>query len=93
MGSMWTSTRCVESPSPSEWKEVVSTFVKLKVVVEPGEQGGFVGSIPALPGCLSQGRTHEELLANLREAAEGWLEAEQDKIEAQAPADVELLQV
>lgn len=62
-------------------------------MVEAGEQGGFVGSVPALPGCRSQGGTRAELMANLREAAEGWLEAEQDKIEGDAPADVELLTV
>lgn len=68
--------------------------MKLKVVIEPGERGGFIGSVPALPGCRSQGATREELLANLKEAAEGWLEAEQDKIETgRAPADTDLIQV
>ncbi len=65
----------------------------LKVVIEAGEQGGYIGAIPALPGCRSQGATRDELLVNLREAAEGWLETEQDKIEGNAPLDVELLQV
>ncbi len=32
-------------------------------------------------------------MANLREAAKGWLEVEQDKIESESPGDVELLQV
>ena len=67
--------------------------MKLKVVIEPGELGGFIGSVPALPGCRSQGATRKELLANLREAAEGWLEAEQDKIEGQNLNDVDLIQV
>lgn len=55
--------------------------MKLKVVIEPGEVSGYVGSIPALPGCVSQGRTKSILLRNLREAAAAWLEVEQDKTE------------
>jgi predicted RNase H-like HicB family nuclease len=37
------------------------------------EAGGYSASIPALPGCHTQGETLEEVRANLREAAEGWL--------------------
>lgn len=55
--------------------------MKFKVLIQPGEQSGFVVSIPALPGCWSQGATREEALANIREAAEGWIEAQQDKLE------------
>ena len=47
------------------------------VVVETEE--GFAVSCPALPGCHSQGATHEEALANIREAIALWLEvAEED---------------
>ena len=42
------------------------------VRAEP-EAGGYSASIPALPGCFTQGETLEEVRANLREAAEGWL--------------------
>ena len=59
--------------------------MKLKVVTEPGEQSGFVSHVPALPGCWSQGATREEALANIREAAEGWLEAQQDKMDRNIP--------
>ena len=45
-----------------------------KVVVHPETTGGYWGEIPALAGCYSQGETVEELLANLREAAAGYLE-------------------
>ena len=37
------------------------------------ESGGFSAEMPALPGCSTQGDTMEEVRANLREAAEGWL--------------------
>ncbi len=38
------------------------------VVLTPDEDGGFVGECPIIPGCLTQGETREEVLANLREA-------------------------
>lgn len=48
--------------------------MKLKVLVHPAEEGGFWAEVPALPGCVSEGDTWDEMLANIREAAEGWLE-------------------
>ncbi|MCC7435802.1 MAG: type II toxin-antitoxin system HicB family antitoxin [Methanoregulaceae archaeon] len=66
--------------------------MKLKVVLELAEEGGYVVSIPALPGCWSQGETRDEAIANIREAAIGWLEAQQDKIErTHPPTDVDLI--
>lgn len=50
----------------------------LKVVIEPGEDFGFVVHVPALRGCISQGNTREEAIANIREAIEGWLSAAQE---------------
>ena len=68
--------------------------MKLKVVLEPGEDSGFVAHVPALKGCWSQGATRQEALNNAREAIEAWLEVEQDKSEQQnPPADVELVNV
>jgi predicted RNase H-like HicB family nuclease len=46
----------------------------VKVVLEPGEQGGFVAHCPSLKSCWSQGRTREEALDNMREAIELYLE-------------------
>ncbi len=39
-----------------------------QVVITPGEDGWFVAEVPSLPGCISQGRTRAEAIANLREA-------------------------
>jgi predicted RNase H-like HicB family nuclease len=47
--------------------------MKLKVLVHPAEEGGYWAEVPALPGCVSQGETYEEVMANILEAAEGWL--------------------
>jgi len=48
--------------------------MKLPVVITPGENGYLVAEIPVLPGCISQGRTKGEVLANIKEAAELCLE-------------------
>ena len=46
----------------------------VRVIIEQDEAGYYVAEVPALPGCLSQGRTYEEAIANIKEAIEGWLE-------------------
>jgi len=53
--------------------------VKLRVIVEQDEAGYYVAEVPALPGCLSQGKTQEEAIANIKEATEGWLEVMESK--------------
>jgi len=53
--------------------------VKLRVIVEQDEAGYYVAEVPALPGCLSQGKTQEEAIANIKEAIEGWLEVMESK--------------
>lgn len=42
-----------------------------KVIYYAGEDGWLIGEAPEVPGCVSQGRTVEELMANIREAIEG----------------------
>ncbi len=53
--------------------------MKLHVIIEKDEAGYYVAEAPALPGCLSQGKTYEEALANIKEAIEGWLEVMESK--------------
>jgi predicted RNase H-like HicB family nuclease len=48
----------------------------LKAIVHEAEEGGFWAEVPALPGCVTQGETMEEITQNLREAVEGWLSVE-----------------
>ncbi len=47
----------------------------VKAIVHPAEEGGFWAEVPAMPGCVTQGETLDEVRDNLREAIEGWLEA------------------
>jgi predicted RNase H-like HicB family nuclease len=49
--------------------------MKLLVTLERDETGMLVAECPAIPGCVSQGSTESEALANIREAIEGCLEA------------------
>ena len=44
------------------------------VVLFHGEDGYWVAECPSLPGCISQGATKTEAIANIREAIEGWIE-------------------
>jgi predicted RNase H-like HicB family nuclease len=62
--------------------------MKLKVLVQPESNGGYSVSVPAMPGCHSQGETLQEALANIREAADLWAEvvAERAAREAQLSA-------
>ncbi len=53
--------------------------MKLHVIIEQDEAGYFVAEVPALPGCLSQGKTRKEAISNIREAIEGWLEVMESK--------------
>jgi predicted RNase H-like HicB family nuclease len=50
--------------------------MKLKIVLEQGTDGYIVAHCPALRGCVTQGRTEEEALNNIREAIELYLEAD-----------------
>lgn len=45
-----------------------------EVVIYRGEDGYWVAECPSLPGCVSQGKTKAEAIANIREAIEGWIE-------------------
>ncbi len=46
-----------------------------KVIFEPQEEGGYTVTVPALPGCVSEGDTYEEALANIKEAIMLYLES------------------
>ncbi len=49
--------------------------MKYRVLIEQDEDGVFVAHVPALPGCVSQGSSRDEALANIREAITGYLES------------------
>jgi predicted RNase H-like HicB family nuclease len=55
--------------------------LKIKVVVHEAEEGGYWAEVPAIPGCATQGKTMDELLANVHEAIEACGSVEVDQLE------------
>ena len=53
--------------------------MKIKVVLEKQEEGGYAVFVPSLPGCISQGETESEAIANIKEAIELYLEADDNE--------------
>ena len=55
-------------------KETVKDAMR-QIVIFPGEDGYFVAECPSLPGCISQGKTKPEAIANIREAIEAYIDS------------------
>ena len=53
--------------------------MKLRIILEPSEEGGYTVYVPSLPGCISEGDTREEALTNIKEAIELYLEPDDDR--------------
>ncbi len=54
--------------------------MKVVILIEPSEEGGFTVHVPSLPGCISEGTTREEALANIQEAIALYLEPVEDDL-------------
>ena len=49
--------------------------MRYRILIEQDEDGVFVAECPSLPGCISQGKTRKEALANIQDAIRGYLES------------------
>lgn len=67
--------------------------MKLKVVLEPSEDGGYTVYVPSLPGCISEGDTEKEALKNIREAIQLYLEPVDDELVCHKGAKVKELAI
>jgi predicted RNase H-like HicB family nuclease len=67
--------------------------MRLKVVLEPSEEGGYTAHVPALPGCISEGDTLEAAMDNIQEAVELYLEPIEDDLASHAGAEIRELVV
>ncbi len=68
--------------------------MRFRVLVEQDEDGAFVASVPALPGCISQGKTRNEALANIKDAISGYLLSLKKHNEAVPPSiDEEVIDI
>ena len=48
--------------------------MRIKAVIHLAEEGGYWAEVPALPGCITEGDTKDEVINNLKDAVEGWFE-------------------
>lgn len=54
-------------------KKISQKILKYTAIFEPAEEGGYVVSVPALPGCATQGETFEEAVIMVKDAIQGYL--------------------
>ena len=66
---------------------------KFHVLIEQDEDGGYIGKVPELQGCLSQGETLDELMKNIKEAIELCLEVEKEGKETISERDIKFVGV
>jgi len=64
--------------------------MKFRIIIEQDEDNMFVAECPNLPGCISQGKTRTEVLENIKDAMEGYLESLKKHNEAIPPSIVEV---
>lgn len=68
--------------------------MKFRVLIEPDEDGAFVAECPTLPGCISQGKSRDEAVANIRDAIQGYLRSLEKHNEAvPGPIGEEIVEV
>ncbi len=63
--------------------------MRYRVLIEQDEDGVYVAEVPALPGCISQGKTRNEVIDNIKEAIAGYLESLQAHGEPVPPSITE----
>lgn len=54
--------------------------MRLKIILEPSDEGGYTAYVPSLPGCISEGDSLDEAMANIREAVDLYLEPVEDDL-------------
>ena len=62
--------------------------MRLRVVLEPSDEGGYTVFVPSLPGCISEGDNREEALNNIREAINIYLEPVDDDMDFGEKAEI-----
>ena len=67
--------------------------MRLKIVLEPSDEGGYTVYVPGLPGCISEGETVDDAIANIREAIELYVEPVEDDLTGRQGQEVRELVV
>lgn len=65
-------------------------MVRYRVIIDRDEDGMFVAEAPSLPGCVSQGRTRDEAMTNIKSAITGYLESLRARGEPIPPGPAEV---
>lgn len=70
-------------------------IIEYTVIFEPDDQGGYVVSVPALPGCVTQGESFEEAISNIKDAMKGYIEVLKEEGQAipQEKSDIVITKV
>lgn len=53
--------------------------MKIKAIIHRAEEGGYWAEVPALPGCVTEGDSMDEVINNLQDAIQGWLEVANER--------------
>lgn len=67
--------------------------MRLKIILEPSDEGGYTVYVPGLPGCVSEGETVDDAIANIREAIELYVEPVEDDLTGRQGLEVRELVV
>jgi len=67
--------------------------MKYRITLQKDEDGVYVVKCPSLPGCISQGKTRDEALSNIKDAIEGYLQSLKKHNEPIPPIDEELVEI
>jgi predicted RNase H-like HicB family nuclease len=62
--------------------------MKLRILLEPSDEGGYTAIVPSLPGCVSEGNSREEALVNVQEAIQLYLEPVEDDLNFNPQAEL-----
>ena len=62
--------------------------MRLRIILEPSDEGGYTVIVPALPGCISEGDTREEAMKNIQEAITLYLEPIEDDLDFMPQAEL-----
>lgn len=62
--------------------------MKIKAVIHSADEGGYWAEVPALPGCITEGDTKGEVIDNLKDAIEGWLDVANERQVSQSTDQV-----
>jgi predicted RNase H-like HicB family nuclease len=76
------------SPQLKNFHPISKRIMKIRAIIHPAEEGGYWAEVPALPGCITEGDTMEEVTANLKDAIEGWLDVANSRDAVESTAQI-----